>query len=161
MKYILILFVFIVVSFSCHTVKLNPNEGNDYVVLFRTDFSSDRNYNNIINRINNPQNEDGFKPNLKFVSNKNFKNKSVKELKEILVDMSYDHNIFFVLDAQSIDNNENPILCVSMETNFKVDRFRVLPDNMWIIENNISTTNLIFEELLFSVDKEGIYRTKI
>lgn len=63
-----------------------------------------------------------------------------------------DAPVLFVADARAMDVSE--ILCVDPEDPTKT--FRAAPCDLWIVENNISTGNLMFEELLEQVDENGV-----
>ena len=87
---------------------------------------------------------------------------SPDKLRNILSkDSTYEHLFFFVVDSMSINNDEKPILCIQKNRKTVKDRFRVLPNEMWVVESNLSTGNLLFEEFFNSVDADGVYRTEI
>jgi len=127
--------------------------------LFRTDYSDNHVWSKLCVKILKPNKEHGFLAHVELVSSPKYKAKSVDTLKQEVLHQSYNHLFFFVVDSLTINHRENPILCISLDSSDPVDRFRVTPENMWIVENNLSTSNLIFEEFLHSLDNEGIYRT--
>ena len=69
----------------------------------------------------------------------------------------YNHAFIFFIDKKTISDPEHPILCVGMKHN-KGLKFRVIPSEMWGVENNLSIANMDFEDFSNSVDKDGVFR---
>jgi len=105
-----------------------------------------------------PDSEYGYQAHTEFIDDVSFRSATVEHLKVALDSSSYDHSYFFVVDSICVASSERPILCVSRDHQDTTDRFRVIPREMWIIENNLSTANLLFHEFLYSVDETGTHR---
>jgi hypothetical protein len=67
-----------------------------------------------------------------------------------------DHAIFFVADTTTMERRDRPILCVSLLASKQP--FRVIPSELWAVENNLSLANMDYEEFADAVDAEGIFR---
>ena len=66
------------------------------------------------------------------------------------------HAIFFVADTTTMEHRDRPILCVDLRASRQP--FRVIPGELWAVENNLSLANMDYEEFADAVDAEGIFR---
>ena len=131
---------------------------NPFVI--RTDFSDDNLWKKLCSEIEKPDKKYGFKPYLDYEDNRKYRNSDPDYLKEVIRNNTlYPSLFFFVVDSLSLYSKEKLILCVSIDEDDKSnDRFRVVPGEMWVVENNLSTANLLFKEMFVSVDSTGIFR---
>ena len=134
------------------TLELNIENPN----VIRLDYSDDNKWNNLRNEIQSPRGPLGFQPNVEFYSDKSIANITLDELLK-LIPKEYYHSFIFVVDSFTITDNESPILCVDIKDN-PGDWFRVIPEEMWSVENNLSISNMDFEEFVGSADKDGVFR---
>lgn len=68
----------------------------------------------------------------------------------------------FLVDSETIGHREHPILVLDSNT-FDPDRqpgrtFRVVPAEMWSVENNLSLANMDFDSFADEVDPDGVFR---
>jgi hypothetical protein len=123
-------------------------------LVLRTDFSDEAGWEAICTAVEEPVGE--FQAQVDFISDPAYKDLTVVELVE-LIPPSYNHLIIFVVDHVSISSPENPIIV--MDLSQKRDRtFRVIPLEMWGVENNLSIGNMSYYEFAASVDSDGIFR---
>jgi len=67
------------------------------------------------------------------------------------------HFFMFVVDHTALSHAEHPILVIDL--NDEVGRaFRVIPSEMWGVENNLSISNMDFYEFADNADADGIFR---
>ena len=66
------------------------------------------------------------------------------------------HSIFFVADTTTMEHRDRPILCIDLRASRQP--FRVIPGELWAVENNLSLANIDYEEFADAVDAEGIFR---
>ncbi|MFD6856002.1 DUF6924 domain-containing protein [Rhodococcus sp. NPDC060090] len=68
----------------------------------------------------------------------------------------------FLVDAETVTNPEMPIVAVYTGPDEpEVPRgrtFRVIPSEMWGVENNLSISNMDFESFADSADEDGVFR---
>ncbi|HRR09287.1 MAG TPA: hypothetical protein PLO56_11405 [Rhodothermales bacterium] len=65
--------------------------------------------------------------------------------------------MIFVTDDITISNQEHPIMCLDLSE--QVGKyFRVIPAEIWGVENNLSIANMDFYEFAKSVGPGGIFR---
>lgn len=130
----------------------------DHPTVFRTDFSDNKSWESICKRINAPDNKYGYKALVNFDDNiKNSDKTSDKIKAELRKDTTYRSDFFFVVDSITFAHDQNLIMCVQLtEDKAIVDRFRLKPKEMWVVENNLSTYNILFEEILLSVNENGV-----
>jgi hypothetical protein len=173
------LFLFIVLLASCRQnahskkdsgIQKSKSKGNlnlikidmstlpstKHPIVLRTDFSNETEWKKICDEIITPNPEFGFIPYVVFASDTSFQNYTEDQL---LSDSStqYHHAFIFIVDKQTMNNPEHPILCLGLKHNRGL-KLRTIPSEMWGIENNLSNSNIDFEELSNAVDKEGIFR---
>jgi hypothetical protein len=94
------------------------------------------------------ENEMGFRAYIKTVSERRFEGANPSEVVAAFPDAS----VIFIADQRALEKWE--ILCVNGEDSTAI--FRAKVDDLWIVENNVSIGNLLFEELLEQVGEDGI-----
>lgn len=122
--------------------------------VLRTDFSDDGAWLLVCDAIANPAGE--FLANVDFISDPAFSGLSVESLLS-LIPKNYRHSFLFVVDHEALTHPEHPVLVVDLYAE-RGRTFRVIPSEMWGIENNLSIANMDFEEFADSVDVDGIFR---
>ncbi len=70
---------------------------------------------------------------------------------------SFNHSFVFVVDRTALADPQHPILVVDLY-NEPGRTFRVIPTEMWSVENNLSLANMDFFEFADSVDQDGVFR---
>jgi hypothetical protein len=133
-------------------MKLIP-ETNQTLVL-RTDFSDDATWDKICTAIINPISE--FRAYVDFISDHQYNHITIKQLISLLP-QKYNHLIIFLIDETTITQSDYPILVVGLHTK-SGQTFRVIPSELWGVENNLSIGNMDFEEFSNAVDGDGIFR---
>jgi hypothetical protein len=174
-----LIYIFVILSLSCEKkkvktihsgnptvklIKLNENKLKNMRTLpntveplvLRTDFSNEKEWEKICKEILTPNPEFGFIPNVIFSNNILFKDFSEEQI-YLESKTEYYHAFIFIIDKITSSNKEHPILCVGMKHN-KGLKIRVIPSEMWCIENNLSIANMDFEDFSNSVDPDGIFR---
>ena len=113
----------------------------------RTDFSDESKWATLLDKVT-LENEMGFRAYIEPVSESRFSGASPKEIVAAFPNAS----VVFVVDKLTLKKWE--ILCVDSED--ATAMFRAKADDLWIVENNVSIGNLLFEELLDQVGEDGI-----
>ena len=132
--------------------KINNIEN---ALVLRTDFSNDVHWKQICQEIEEPDPEEGFKAYVTFLSDKQYKNTPTDKVIE-LIDPS-EHRFIFVVDRKTISNPEHPILCIDFSENHG-NSFRLIPSEVWRVENNLSVSNMDFDDFAGRVAFDGISR---
>jgi hypothetical protein len=127
----------------------------DDTLLLRSDYSDDARWRELCRLVEAPSADD-FRANLTFVEHPELDGKSVAELMAIVEGGGY-RSFFFIADHEAIGGREHAVLVVDLADQ-RGRTFRVLPTEMWAVENNLSLANMDFEEFADSVDSEGIFR---
>jgi hypothetical protein len=172
MKTTFILIIFITV-FNLKSISQKPNNQNikkdstskkmeniklpksKDALLIRTDFGDDKKWNELIKKVNLKY-EDGFKAYVETYNNSNFKNLDFNLIFNLKKE-DYDFNFLFIADSLTLNNVENPIICIELYTDTK-RFFRVIPSELWSVENNLTISNMEFEEFYSRRDKDNIFR---
>jgi hypothetical protein len=123
--------------------------------VIRTDFAHAAEWDAIQEAIMKPQTRHGFMPSVVFVDDPTYGGITALQL----VDLAPDQAAFiaFLVDHEALAHPERPVLVVNI---WKRDgrTFRVIPAEMWSVENNLSTQNMDWRDFADAVDGDGIYR---
>lgn len=133
-------------------MKHIPDTKNSLVL--RTDFSDAAGWNFIYAAIREPVGE--FQAYVDFVSDPEYDGLTTEQVLS-LIPKGFKNSFMFIVDQTSLSHGEHPIIVVDLYD--QVGRtFRVIPSEMWSIENNLSLANMDFAEFADSVDQDGIFR---
>lgn len=136
------------------TMKKLPKTKHSLVV--RTDFLNEPAWRSICEAIREPQTEDGFQAHVDFRSDPEYDGLTTDQLIE-LNPKDADRAFFFVVDRVALTHPEHPILVIDLYDN-PGRVFRVIPSEMWGVENNLSIANMDFFEFADNVDEYGVFR---
>jgi hypothetical protein len=134
-------------------MKKIPSTTDTLVV--RTEFGNEEIWTKLCQEIIKP-NEEGFIPYVEFYSNKEFEGITIQEILSDLPE-DYDQVIMFIVDRFTIEHPDHPVLCLDL-IHVPGRTFRVIPSEMWGVENNLSIANMDFEEFYNCIDEEGVFR---
>ena len=133
---------------------MNQIPNTKKVLVLRTDFSNDATWELLCKEIIQPSGE--FKADVEFLSDREFENSTIKQILSLAPQKS-EHSFIFVADGDTFTNPEHPVLVVDLLTE-PGQTFRVIPSEMWGVENNLSLANMDFYEFAENVDEDGIFR---
>ncbi|OZC76493.1 hypothetical protein CH251_06235 [Rhodococcus sp. 06-462-5] len=153
-------------------MALDPPHGQS--ILVRTDFSDDDAWHALVRDAQAIHRHPGgydMQAVLTPVDDRRFENRTIEELLVLDVDSHY----LFVADSMTIQNPQHPILVLDMvddeesddEDDEDVDdedmaervrSFRVTPESLPSVENNLSIANLDFADFADHLDSDGVYR---
>jgi len=122
--------------------------------LIRTDFSNDETWQRIV-RAATQASPDGFTANLTVVDDRAFEDAEIEQL-AALAESTTEHALLIVADAKTMSNPELPLLCIDPLP--PGGAFRVVPEHLWGVENNVSIVNMDFSEFASAVDPDGVFR---
>jgi hypothetical protein len=121
-------------------------------LLFRTDFKNQEAWRDLAAAMRRPS-EDGFLPDLSIIEDQKLDGCTPDTL---INGLSGNHSIIFVADSTTMAHQDRPILCVDVVSSHKP--FRVIPSQLWSVENNLSLANLDYSDFAEGVDADGIFR---
>jgi uncharacterized protein DUF6924 len=127
----------------------------DNTLLLRSEYSDDAAWKELCRLVEAPS-QDDFRANLTFVEHPELNGKSVPELMAIVEGGEY-RSFFFIADQEAIYGRGHPVLVVDLADQ-RGRTFRVIPSEMWSVENNLSLANMDFDEFAEGVDSEGVFR---
>jgi hypothetical protein len=133
-------------------VKKLPKTQNSLVL--RTDFSDDYAWESICAAIREPVGE--FRAHVDCISDPEYEGLTVEQL-TTAVPRGSDHTFAFIVDRTALTQPDRPILVVDLWDE-PGRTFRVIPSEMWGVENNLSIANMDFYEFADNVDQDGIFR---
>jgi len=127
----------------------------DSSLLLRTDFSNDRAWAALCDSVREPSKE-GFQATLDCISDPAYDGLMVEQLVALALNGNAPRFIF-IADQTTFTNSEQPVLVVDL-CNELGRTFRVIPSEMWGVENNLSLSNMDFFEFADDVDADGVFR---
>jgi hypothetical protein len=139
------------VFFVNHTKKLPKTKD---ALILRTDFSDDAAWDSIRTAIREPVGE--FQAYVDFVSDPAFSGVGVEQLLALAAKSSF-RMFMFVVDQLTLSHPDHPVLVLDLSTE-PGRTFRVIPSEMWGVENNLSIANMDFSEFADHVDADGVFR---
>jgi hypothetical protein len=143
-------------------------QNSDVSLVIRTDFAHELEWTRIQSAIAEPQTEDGFIAYVDFVDDRAYEGLTASRLLEIVPEQA-DDTFAFLVDALALTHPDRPILVVNLYDFVEglADEgkgpqygatFRVVPSEMWSVQNNLSLANMDWEEFADNVDDDGIFR---
>ncbi len=127
--------------------------------VLRTDFADEDAWKSICEAIMQPVVQTPpyeFRANVDFVNEPLFGGIGVQELLA-LIPKDYEHAFVFAVDQMTFSHPDRPILVIDLYAE-PGRTFRVIPSEMWSIENNLSIANMDFAEFADAMDRDGIFR---
>ena len=128
--------------------------------VLRTDFTDDDAWKSICEAIVRPvkisRGDYEFRASVDFVNDPRFMGIDAERLLS-WIPRSYRHAFLFVVDDVALKHPDNPVLVIDLDSQ-PGRTFRVIPSEMWSIENNLSIANMDFDEFADAVDADGIFR---
>ena len=133
---------------------MKPLPHTENSLVLRTDFSDSLAWSDICAEIQQPVGE--FMAYVECVSDPEYEGLQPEQLVSASALGPY-RGYVFVVDRTTLTHPEHPILVVDL--NIDPGRtFRVIPAEMWAVENNLSLANMDFDEFADAVDDDGIFR---
>jgi hypothetical protein len=123
-------------------------------LVLRTDFSDDAAWDAVCTA-SVAESPEGFQAGLSFVSDPAFAGLTVEQVAAL---PSEAHRTFlFLADHVTVTHPEMPL--VSVDLHDEPGRwFRVVPAQLWGVENNLSLANMLFREFADHADADGVFR---
>jgi hypothetical protein len=134
-------------------MKKLPN--TDHSLMLRTEFSDDAAWAALCETVQEPS-EDGFKAFVDCVNDPAYDGLTVEQM-VALAPKGSDRSFAFIADRTTFTNPERPVLVVDLYDE-PGRTFRVIPRELWGVENNLSLANMDFYEFADSVDPDGVFR---
>ena len=137
-------------------MKPLPNLNNS--LLLRTDFSDDAAWVSLCEAVQHP-NEQGFKAHVVCISDSAYEGLALEQLIALAPkgDQCGHHAVAFIADVTTFFDAEQPVLVVDL--NEQPGRtFRVIPRELWGVENNLSIANMDYDDFAKSADADGVFR---
>jgi hypothetical protein len=123
-------------------------------IVLRTDFSNQPAWEAVRKAIGTPV--DGFRAYVQFVDEREHDGLAGDRLHEVLTARS-PHLYAIVADRMTMAHPEHPLRVVDLESS-DGRAFRALPSQIQSIENNLSISNMDFEDFADAVTEDGIFR---
>lgn len=127
----------------------------DNSLLLRTDYSDDAAWAALCEAVRQP-NEDGFIAYVSCLSDPVYHRLTVEQL-VALCPKDGDRSFAFLADEKTFADPERAILVVDLYHE-PGRTFRVIPREMWGVENNLSLANMDYFEFADNVDPDGVFR---
>jgi hypothetical protein len=147
-----LLFSVSLVSCRGHIDNLNTN---DATPVIRTDFTDEATWRKLQRDIA-ATNIMGFSANVRFIDERKYSGLTGQELLQRIPGLS-EYGCIFVADTTTMSTTEHHLLVLD-PSNPEGKTFRVIPSEVWGVENNLSLANMDYSEFADSADADGIFR---
>jgi hypothetical protein len=118
--------------------------------------------------ITEPQTEDEFTAFVEFVDNRSYEGLTAPRLLETLP-AEVNHAVAFLADTKALTHPDRPILVINLYDYVEGlndqgkgpqygATFRVVPSEMWSVQNNLTIANMDWEEFAENTGDDGIFR---
>jgi len=123
-------------------------------VVLRTDFTDDGAWDAVCAAIRQPY--QGFRAHVELLTDPQYEGLTVAQILS-LIPRGSKHTFAFVVDRATLSSAEHPVLVVDLYDE-PGRTFRVVPSELWGVENNLSIANMDFREFADAVDRDGVFR---
>lgn len=134
---------------------MKPLPKSDNSLLLRTDFSDDAAWKALCDAVQEPS-EEGFQAYFDFISDPTYDGLTIEQLIS-LAPKGGDHSFVCIADRIALTNPERPILVVDLYDE-PGRTFRIIPREIWGVENNLSIANMDYREFADNCDSDGVFR---
>ena len=123
--------------------------------VVRTHFGDDAAWAALVEAVGTPSDE-GFLAKVVLVDDRAFDGLGTDE---VLAALPTDANqaVLFIADADTLTRPDRPLLVVRL-LGSPGRTFRMVPEQLWSVENNLSLANLSWSDFEGVLDSEGVYR---
>jgi hypothetical protein len=135
-------------------MQIKPIPETEDALVLRTDFSDSAAWESICTAIRKPVGE--FQAYVEFLSDREYDGAGVEQILSGIPE-DYNHTFLFIVDHLALTHSEQPVLVLDLDSQ-RGRTFRVVPSEIWGIENNLSIANMDFEEFAEAADPDGIFR---
>jgi hypothetical protein len=125
-----------------------------YALVLRTEFSDDAAWGRVRAACAVPS-VDGFAASLSFVSDRAFAGLTAEQV--AVLPSAVHRSFLFLVDGITVTDPEMPLVAVDL-LHDPGRWFRVIPAEMWSIENNLTIANMDFFEFADNADPDGVFR---
>ncbi|HZE32490.1 MAG TPA: hypothetical protein VE198_13760 [Actinoallomurus sp.] len=123
--------------------------------VLRTDFSDEKAWESLLAAIATP-NEDEFMAYVDFVEDPAHRDLTPEQILA-LVPEQFEHAILIVADRVALASPEMPLLVIDLWEE-RGRGLRVVVEELWSIENNLSISNMDFVEFADAAGEDGVFR---
>jgi hypothetical protein len=134
-------------------MKTLPKTSNS--PLLRTDFSDDTAWISLCRAVQAPS-DDGFEARVDCINDPAHDGLTVEQL-VAMAPKDGDHVFAFMVDRVALTGPDHAILVVDLHDE-PGRTFRVIPRQMWAVENNLSIANMDYDDFAESADPDGVFR---
>jgi hypothetical protein len=127
----------------------------DNSLFLRTDFQNEIAWVELCHEVQ-ATNSEGFSAQLECVSDRRFENLSSDDVAR-QSNESRERSFCFLADQRTLTEPEHPVLVVDLGDE-PGRTFRVVPRELWSVENNLSLGNMDFREFAAGADPDGVFR---
>jgi hypothetical protein len=126
-------------------------------VLVRTWFGASGDWDSLVSEVRTPS-EEGFLADVAIVDDPAFEGMDAGALAAA---QTGDAAVSFLADETTLTDADHPILAVWVlrsDGPRQIRPFRVVPAEVWSVENNINLANMDWDDFTAQLDPDGVYR---
>lgn len=123
-------------------------------IVIRADFSDDAAWQKVWQAVNTPVGM--YEANLIAIEDRRYDGLTPESLPAILP-KDFRHSFVFIVDRTTLVEREHPVLVVDADEQ-PGRTFRVIPSEVWSVQNNLKLANMDWEDFSESTDPDGVFR---
>ena len=131
-----------------------PTPNDLHSLVIRTDFIDDVAWKAVRARLTAQTGM--FRANLDFVDDRRYENLTIDGL--LALTEGSDLTFIFLADRETLAQPEHPVLVVDLFEDGRGRTFRVIPEALWAVQNNLVIGNCDWEDFSESLDRDGVFR---
>jgi hypothetical protein len=131
---------------------MNELPQTDDTLLIRTDFSDEEAWQALATAVATP-NEDDFRAYVHVVDDPAYRDLAPEQIAALAPDSL----LLFVVDKAALTSPGRPVLALYLTEDGR-EHVRVVVEELWSIENNLSLANMDWEEFTEAADEDGVFR---
>jgi len=135
-------------------MRMKPIPETNSTLVLRTDFSDSTTWDAVSSAIQAPYGE--FRAYVHVISDRDYDGIPLPHLVP-LATASARRTFMFVVDHTTMTHEEHPVVVLDLWRE-PGRTFRVIPSQVWSVENNLSIANMDFFEFANNVGDDGIFR---
>jgi hypothetical protein len=131
-----------------------------YTLLVRTDFTDDAAWETLLEAVTTPSDE-GFLAEVLPINDPDYNGWTWGQLQAATPRTDGGPQVLFIADTVTIANTDQPIHVIDLlddDWHQRAAPFRVIPGELWNVENNLTIGNMQWEEFADRLDEHGVFR---
>ncbi|MBK7977241.1 MAG: hypothetical protein IPK07_29600 [Deltaproteobacteria bacterium] len=136
--------------------NMQPLPPTENALVLRTDFTNQKTWELVRSEIE-ADSTAGFRAYVEFLDDPQYANASIDQIRGLALNQQA-HSFLMIVDHEALTRDDHAFLVIGLREWNSQYVFRVIPDEAWNIENNVSLGNAGLEDYFDDLDGSGTFR---